>query len=62
LEKEMTVIGKDLIDLGFPEGAALGAALEHVRQAGLEGDALLAFVAANRPAAGTDSPGADGAL
>ena len=46
----MTVTGKDLMDLGFPEGAALGAALEHVRQAGLEGEALLAFVAANKPA------------
>jgi tRNA-splicing ligase RtcB (3'-phosphate/5'-hydroxy nucleic acid ligase) len=50
LEKEMTVTGKDLIDLGFPEGAALGAALEHVRQAGLEGDALRAFILANKPA------------
>lgn len=46
----MTVTGKDLIDLGFPEGAALGVALEHVRQAGLEGEALLAYVAANKPA------------
>jgi RNA-splicing ligase RtcB len=45
----MTVTGKDLIDLGFPQGAALGAALAHVRQAGLEGDALRAFVAQNRP-------------
>jgi RNA-splicing ligase RtcB len=46
----MTVTGKDLIDLGFPEGAALGAALKHVRQAGLVGDALVDFVAANKPA------------
>lgn len=46
----MTVTGKDLIELGFPEGAALGAALEHVRQTGLEGDALRAFVDANKPA------------
>jgi tRNA-splicing ligase RtcB (3'-phosphate/5'-hydroxy nucleic acid ligase) len=50
LEKEMTVTGKDLIDLGFPEGAALGAALEHVRLNGIEGDALRAFVAENKPA------------
>lgn len=46
----MTVTGKDLIDLGFPPGAALGAVLAHVRQAGLEGDALRAFVAASKPA------------
>lgn len=46
----MTVTGKDLIDLGFPQGAALGAALEHVREQGLQGDALRAFVAANKPA------------
>jgi RNA-splicing ligase RtcB len=46
----MTVTGKDLIDLGFPQGAALGAALAQVRQYGLEGEALQAFVAANRPA------------
>ena len=46
----MTVTGKDLMDLGCPEGAALGAALEHVRQTGLEGEALVAFVAANKPA------------
>ncbi|OYW59620.1 MAG: RNA-splicing ligase RtcB [Rhodobacterales bacterium 12-65-15] len=46
----MTVTGKDLIDLGFPQGAALGAALEHARAQGLEGEALRAFVAANQPA------------
>jgi tRNA-splicing ligase RtcB (3'-phosphate/5'-hydroxy nucleic acid ligase) len=45
----MTVTGKDLIDLGFPQGAALGAALAHVRQQGLEGQALRTFVAANLP-------------
>jgi tRNA-splicing ligase RtcB (3'-phosphate/5'-hydroxy nucleic acid ligase) len=46
----MTVTGKDLIDLGFPAGPALGAALAHVRQAGLNGDALRAYVAENKPA------------
>lgn len=44
-----TVTGKDLIDLGFPEGAALGAALEHVRRTGIEGDALLAYAAVAKP-------------
>jgi tRNA-splicing ligase RtcB (3'-phosphate/5'-hydroxy nucleic acid ligase) len=46
----MTVTGKDLIDLGFPEGRALGAALAHVRAQGLEGDALSAWVQGNMPA------------
>ena len=45
----MTVTGKDLIDLGFPPGSALGAALDHVRQNGLEGEALRAFVAQSLP-------------
>ena len=46
----MTVTGKDLIDLGFPQGKDLGAALAHVRSAGLSGDALAKWVAANKPA------------
>ena len=46
----MTVTGKDLIDLCFPQGPALGVALEHVRAQGLQGEALRAYVAANRPA------------
>ena len=46
----MTVTGKDLMDLGFPQGQALGAALDYVRQNALEGDALQAFVTANMPA------------
>lgn len=46
----MTVTGKDLIDLGFPQGPALGKALEYVRQNGLEGEALLAYVAHSKPA------------
>lgn len=46
----MTVTGKDLIDLGFPPGPALGEALAHVRAAGLEGEALRDYVAQNRPA------------
>jgi RNA-splicing ligase RtcB len=46
----MTVTGKDLIDLGFPPGPALGAALAHVRLHGLQGDALRAYVEAKKPA------------
>ncbi|MEM9098496.1 MAG: RtcB family protein [Pseudomonadota bacterium] len=46
----MTVTGKDLIELGFPQGPELGAALAHVNGAGLEGDALAAWVVAHRPA------------
>lgn len=46
----MTVTGKDLIDLGFPPGPALGAALAHVRQHGLQGEALRAYVEAKKPA------------
>jgi RNA-splicing ligase RtcB len=46
----MTVTGKDLIELGFPQGAALGEALAQVRAQGLEGEALRAFVAAAMPA------------
>jgi RNA-splicing ligase RtcB len=47
----MTVTGKDLMDLGFPQGRNLGEALEHVRANGLEGEALRAFVASNLPPA-----------
>lgn len=46
----MTVTGKDLIDLGFPAGPALGAALRHVQAHGLEGEALMAFLAMAKPA------------
>lgn len=45
----MTVTGKDLMDLGFPEGKALGVALAHVREQGLEGDTLRAYVRDNMP-------------
>ncbi|MFQ6548035.1 RtcB family protein [Aestuariibius sp. 2305UL40-4] len=46
----MTITGRDLIDLGFEQGKALAAALEHVNARGLEGDALAAWVAENKPA------------
>lgn len=46
----MTVTGKDLIKLGFEQGAELGRALEYVRNQGLSGDALAEWVAANKPA------------
>jgi tRNA-splicing ligase RtcB (3'-phosphate/5'-hydroxy nucleic acid ligase) len=46
----MTVTGKDLIDLGFPSGKALGDALVYVRAQALEGDALSAWVQHNMPA------------
>lgn len=46
----MTVTGKDLIDLGFPAGPALGAALRHVQAHGLEGEALMVFLAMAKPA------------
>ena len=46
----MTVTGKDLIDLGFEQGAELGLALEKVRELGLSGDALARWVAENKPA------------
>ncbi|KAJ56714.1 hypothetical protein ACMU_07185 [Actibacterium mucosum KCTC 23349] len=45
----MTVTGKDLIDLGFEQGADLGRALETVRALNLQGDDLAAWVAANKP-------------
>jgi tRNA-splicing ligase RtcB (3'-phosphate/5'-hydroxy nucleic acid ligase) len=50
LEKEMTVTGKDLMDLGFPEGKAFGIVLAHARENDLQGDALRAYVAARMPA------------
>ncbi len=46
----MTVTGKDLIDLGFAQGPALGRAIKTVNALGLTGDALANWVAANRPA------------
>lgn len=46
----MTVTGKDLMDMGFPEGPELGAALAHVNASGLTGADLSTWVAANRPA------------
>ncbi|MEM7237131.1 MAG: RtcB family protein [Pseudomonadota bacterium] len=46
----MTVTGKDLIELGFPEGRELGAALVHVNAEGLHGVQLARWVEANRPA------------
>ncbi len=46
----MTLTGKDLIDLGFPPGPELGAALAHVKAQGLTGPDLEQWVAANKPA------------
>ena len=46
----MTITGKDLIDLGFPQGPELGHALMQVRAQGLEGAALAAWVRDNAPA------------
>lgn len=46
----MTVTGKDLIALGFEQGADLGRALAHVNAEGLEGAALVAWVQSNLPA------------
>ncbi len=46
----MTVTGKDLIELGFPQGSALGAALGYAREHGLQGDDLRNYVLANLPA------------
>ena len=45
----MTVTGKDLMDLGFPEGKALGMMLADVRAQGLQGDALRDYVTARLP-------------
>jgi tRNA-splicing ligase RtcB (3'-phosphate/5'-hydroxy nucleic acid ligase) len=49
-DKEMAVTGKDLMDLGFPQGVALGSALDYVRANALEGEALRNYVLANLPA------------
>ncbi|MFQ6552298.1 RtcB family protein [Aestuariibius insulae] len=46
----MTVTGRDLIDLGFEQGKALAGALAYVNANGIEGDALVAWAAANKPA------------
>ena len=46
----MTITGKDLIDLGFEQGADLGHALAYVNAQGLQGDDLRVWVAANKPA------------
>lgn len=46
----MTVTGKDLIELGFPQGAALGEALAFARTHHLSGDALRDYVARAKPA------------
>ncbi len=46
----MTVTGKDLIALGFEQGADLGRALGVVDQLGLEGEALALWAADNKPA------------
>ncbi len=46
----MAITGKDLIDLGFPPGAALGRALAFAKAHGLEGAALAAYVDRVKPA------------
>ncbi len=46
----MTVTGKDLMDMGFPESQALGIVLEHVRENDLQGDTLRDYVASQIPA------------
>ncbi|MEO1138075.1 MAG: RtcB family protein [Pseudomonadota bacterium] len=46
----MTVTGKDLINLGFEQGPALGKAIDTVNALGLEGEALAGWVQANKPA------------
>ncbi len=46
----MAITGKQLIDLGFEQGAELGRALAYVNAQGLEGEALAAWVARNKPA------------
>lgn len=45
----MTLTGKDLIDLGFPQSPELGRALAYVNAQGLNGPELAQWVAANRP-------------
>lgn len=46
----MTITGKDLIDLGFPQGKALADALAHAQIHRLEGDTLRADVDSVMPA------------
>ncbi len=46
----MTITGKDLMNMGFDQGAELGAAIAHVNAQGLSGDALQNWVEANKPA------------
>ena len=46
----MTITGKDLIDLGFEQGAQLGAALKIVNAQGLSGNDLANWVQDNKPA------------
>ena len=46
----MAITGKDLIDLGFPPGEALGRALAFAKAHGLEGKALAAYVERVKPA------------
>lgn len=56
----MTVTGKDLIDLGFEQGPALGKAIAAVNNLGLEGEALAEWVETNKPASRItlqDNPG-----
>jgi len=45
----MTLTGKDLIKLGFPQGPELGQALKTLNALGLEGEALASWVAQNKP-------------
>lgn len=45
----MTITGKDLINLGFEQGAELGAALKFVNEQELSGDALVDWVEAHKP-------------
>ncbi len=46
----MTITAKDLMDMGFDQGAELGQALNHVNDQALSGDALRDWVKANKPA------------
>ena len=46
----MTVTGKDLLDLGFPEGRGFAAALTRVNDLQLSGDTLRDWVRENAPA------------
>ncbi len=46
----MTITGKELMDMGFDQGAELGNALAFVNEQGLSGTALYDWVQANKPA------------